>query len=68
MSGIPGCADLFFLRVFMEGVAESEMAINRRLLGQCRDTWTVFMCFRHDGTWSASASIVIPVEYRQLGL
>ena len=62
MSGIPGCADLFFFRVFMEGVAESEMMINMRLLGRQKNAWMVFMRFQHDRMWSVSADIVTTVE------
>ena len=62
ISGILGCFDLFFARVFMKRVAESAMAINKRLLGGHRNPWTVFMSSRRNGTWSISARVVASAE------
>jgi len=47
----------------MEGVAESETTINKRLLGLHKNSWTVFMCFQYNRTWSVLVDIVILVEY-----
>ena len=63
ISGTPGCADLFFLRVFIErvkGVAESWRAINkRRCWGNPELTCAVFMLSGGKGTWSVSVRVII---------
>ena len=69
MSGLPGWANLFFLRVFMKGVAESEMSINKRWCwGNTENSWMVFMYPPLDGVSSVSVVVVAVVEHRSCGL
>ena len=60
--GIPGCADLFFLRVFIEDVkggTESWRTINKRRCGDSLErTWIVFMFSEGNRTWSVSVGVV----------
>ena len=70
MSGIPGWADLFFLRVFIdtEGVAEGEggRAIIRIRMGRCWDgeenagSYSTAWC---NVTWSISVDVVVAMEH-----